>query len=137
MNMQNLKGQLFVLLSAVLFGSYGIWAVLLGSDFGVFFQGYVRSFLVLLILVSIMVLTNSWKPLTKSDMKAYAWCCGFGIFTQAPLYYAFQHAGVGIVSLVFACGRNTEYARVKCALVCHARIYVCGSMCVLVGDRRV
>ena len=101
MHIQNLKGQLFVLLSAVLFGSYGIWAVLLSSDFGVFFQGYVRSFLVLLILLPIMVFTNSWKPLTKSDVKAYAWCCGFGIFTQAPLYYAFQHAGVGIVSLVF------------------------------------
>ncbi len=101
MSLLNLKGQIFVLLSAVLFGSYGVWAVLLGSDFGVFYQGYVRSFLVLLVLVPLVLLTKSWKPLTRDDIKAYAWCCGFGIFTQAPLYYAFQHAGVGIVSLIF------------------------------------
>ncbi|MBI4138025.1 MAG: DMT family transporter [Candidatus Wildermuthbacteria bacterium] len=99
--LQKRKGSFFVLFSALLFGSYGIWAVLLGSDFGVFYQGWIRAFLVLLILVPVVYLTKAWKPLTKADLKLYAWCCGFGIFTQAPLYYAFQHSGVGIASLIF------------------------------------
>ncbi len=101
MRTHSLKGSIFVFLSALLFGSYGIWAVLLGSDFGVFFQGYVRSLLVLIILIPIVLFKKAWKPLTKNDWIRYAWCCGFGVFTQAPLYYAFQHAGVGISSLIF------------------------------------
>lgn len=101
MSTHPLKGPLFVFASALLFGSYGVWAVLLGSDFGVFFQGYVRSLLVLLILVPIAFFQKAWLPLRKEDWRKYAWCCGFGIFTQAPLYYAFQHAGVGISSLMF------------------------------------
>lgn len=101
MHKHSLKGSVFVFLSALLFGSYGIWAVLLGSDFGVFFQGYVRSFLVLIILIPIVLIKKSWKPLTKDDWVKYTWCCAFGVFTQAPLYYAFQHAGVGISSLIF------------------------------------
>ncbi len=101
MQRNSLKGSLFVFLSALLFGSYGIWAVLLSSDFGVFFQGYVRSLLVLIVLVPIIIIKKSWIPLTKHDWIKYAWCCGFGIFTQAPLYYAFQNAGVGISSLMF------------------------------------
>ncbi len=101
MTKHSVKGPLFVFASALLFGSYGVWAVLLGSGFGVFFQGYVRSFLVLLILVPIAVFRKAWKPLDRGDWRAYAWCCGFGVFTQAPLYYAFQHSGVGISSLMF------------------------------------
>ena len=101
MNNQSLKGSLFVFLSALLFGSYGIWAVLLGSDFGPFFQGYVRALLVLLVLVPIVLLQKSWLPLSRDDWKRYSWCMGFGVFTQAPLYYAFQNAGVGISSLIF------------------------------------
>ena len=101
MSFTKIKGPLFVFISALLFGSYGIWAVLLGSDFGPFFQGYVRSFLVLVVLVPFVLITKSWKPLSISDWKKYAWCISFAIFTQAPLYYAFQNAGVGISSLIF------------------------------------
>lgn len=101
MNFSKIKGPLFVFISALLFGSYGIWAVLLGSDFGPFFQGYVRSFLVLVILVPFVLITKSWKPLSIADWKKYAWCVSFAIFTQAPLYYAFQNAGVGVSSLIF------------------------------------
>jgi drug/metabolite transporter (DMT)-like permease len=101
MKISNFKGHIFVFLSALLFGSYGLWAVLLGNDFGVFFQGYVRAFLVLLILVPIAIYTRNWQKISVEDWKKYAWCILFGIFTQAPLYYAFQNAGVGISSLIF------------------------------------
>lgn len=99
--MKNLYGSILVLISSILFGSYGIWSVLLGSDFGVFFQGYIRSGIVLLFLIPICYFTNSWTKMEKPDWKYFYWCCGFAIFTQAPLYYAFQHSGVGISSLIF------------------------------------
>lgn len=104
------KGAALVFLSALLFGSYGIWAVLVGSDFGIFYQGYVRAFLVLLVLIPIVFIQKSWKPLSTNDWKNYMWCIGFGVFTQAPIYYAFQHVGVGISSLIlFSMMLTTSY----------------------------
>lgn len=99
--MKEIKGSLLVFVSAILFGSYGLWSVLLGPDFGVFFQGYVRSAMVLIILIPICYFSGSWIKMQKDDWKYFAWCTVFAVFTQAPLYYAFQNAGVGISSLVF------------------------------------
>jgi drug/metabolite transporter (DMT)-like permease len=101
MKFSKIKGPLFVFLSALLFGSYGVWAVLLGQDFEPFYQGYVRAFLVLVVLVPAVIISRTWIKVTREDWKKYAWCMGFGVFTQAPLYYAFQNAGIGISSLIF------------------------------------
>lgn len=96
-----LKGSLLVLLSSILFASYGIWSKLLGPDFGIFYQGWVRSVIVLLILVPIALLTRQWRPVLRPDIKWILIPVLFGAATQAPLYYAFVHAGIGISSVVF------------------------------------
>lgn len=90
-----------ILISAILFGSYGIWAKMLGTDFGVYYQGWTRSALVLLVLVPIMFITKSYKPIQKKDWKWIAISVLFGVFTQAPLYYAFNNASIGTVTLIF------------------------------------
>lgn len=98
---KQLKGSLLIFLSSILFGSYGIWSVLAGKDFGVFFQGYVRAIMVLLFLIPLCIYFKSWVKIEKRDYKSFALFSFFIVFTQAPLYYAFQHSGVGIASLVF------------------------------------
>ena len=98
---KQLKGSLFIFLSSILFGSYGIWSVLAGKDFGVFFQGYVRAIMVLVFLIPLCIYMRSWVKIEKKDYKSFALFSLFVVFTQAPLYYAFQHSGVGIASLVF------------------------------------
>ncbi len=96
-----IKGSFFVFISALLYGSYGVWSVLLGKEFGVFFQGYMRAALVLIVLIPTCYFTKNWVPMKWSDMKSFAWCLGFLVFSQAPIYYAYQNAGVGIINLVF------------------------------------
>lgn len=98
---KQLKGSLLIFISSILFGSYGIWSILAGKDFGVFFQGYVRAVMVLLFLVPLCIYFKSWVKIEKKDYKPFALFSLFVVFTQAPLYYAFQHSGVGIASLVF------------------------------------
>ncbi len=90
-----------ILISAVGFGSYGIWSRYIGAEFGVFFQGWVRSALVLAILLPVAYFTKSFKPVKKSDLKWVITPVIFGIFTQAPLYYAFNHADIGTATLIF------------------------------------
>lgn len=96
-----LTGYLMVLLSAIGFGSYGVWSKYIGADFGVFFQGWVRSALVLSFLIPIAYFTKSFHPIKKKDLKWILIPVIFGIATQAPLYYAYTHMDIGSVTLVF------------------------------------
>lgn len=95
------RGTLLVLLSSVLFASYGIWSKLLGLDFGIFYQGWVRSLIVLIILIPIAVITHQWGKIERKDYRWILIPVLFGAATQAPLYYAFVHAGIGISSVIF------------------------------------
>lgn len=96
-----IKGPLFVFLSAVMFGSYGIWSRLIGSDLGIFYPGWTRSLLISLILFPILLFTKQIVPIQRKDWK---WMSVFLIFTtmtQAPLFYAFNHMDVGTATLLF------------------------------------
>lgn len=99
--MSYLKGIIYVFLSAIAFASYGVWSKLLGEGFGVFFQGWVRSAIVLAILIPIVYFTGNWKKMERKDWKWLSVPVLFGIFTQAPLYYAYIHAGIGIATVLF------------------------------------
>ncbi len=90
-----------ILVSAIGFGSYGVWSRLIGAEFGVFFQGWVRSALVLLFLLPITFLTKKWKPVKREDWKWLLAPVAFGAATQAPLYYAFNHMDIGTATLIF------------------------------------
>lgn len=90
-----------ILLSSVLFGSYGVWSKLMGNEFGVFFQGWVRSLIVLAILVPILLLTKNYKRIEKGDWRWILITAGFSLFTQVPLYYAFVHTSIGTATLLF------------------------------------
>lgn len=90
-----------ILLSSLLFGSYGVWSLLMGDKFGVFYQGWVRSVIVLLLLIPLVLITKSYKPVERSDIKWLLLPVLFGIATQAPLYYAFNHTSIGTATLLF------------------------------------
>jgi len=90
-----------IFVSAIGFGSYGVWSRLIGPEFGVFFQGWTRSALVLLFLIPLAIVTKNLKPIKAADWKWLLTAVGFGIATQAPLYYAFNHLDIGTATLIF------------------------------------
>lgn len=95
------KGVLLILISALMFGSYGVWSKLIGDSFGVFYQGYTRAIIISLILFPILFYTKQIIPIKRSDWK---WLSVFLIFTsatQAPIFYAFNHMDIGSASLLF------------------------------------
>ena len=92
----------YILLSALLFGSYGIWSTIIGDyGFGIFYQGWVRAAIILLLLTPIMLVTRSFRFIAREDWKWMSIYALFCIFTQAPLYYAFITTGIGISTLIF------------------------------------
>ncbi len=90
-----------ILASAFCFGSYGVWSRLLGHDFAVFYQGWVRSALILAILLPIAIVGKHLKPIRKTDRKWFSITMIFTVFTQVPLYFAFNHLSLGVATFIF------------------------------------
>ncbi|MBP9836815.1 MAG: DMT family transporter [Candidatus Pacebacteria bacterium] len=103
-NISKNKGLLYILLSTIMFGSYGLWSKLIGNDFGIFYQGWTRTFLISIILFPIVFYRKEIVSIEKKDWK---WMSVFLIstsLTQAPIFYAFNHMDIGTATLLFFVG---------------------------------
>ena len=98
---QHTKGVVLILLSALMFGSYGLWSRLIGDSFGIFYQGWTRALLITILLLPLLLYKKEIVPIKRKDWR---WLFVFLIFTsltQAPLFYAFNHMDIGTASLIF------------------------------------
>ncbi len=99
--MDKLKGSLAILGTAICYGSYGVWAKLIGSEFGLFFQTYTRAIIAWLIVIAIVIFLKQWRPIkSKFDYGVLVLISFLGIFTQS-VYYAYLHLGIGLTSVLF------------------------------------
>lgn len=96
-----LQGTLLVLLSALMFGSYGIWSRLMGDSFGAFYQGWTRALIIIVLLLPFLIAKKAIVPIDRSDWKWMTIFLLFTSLTQAPLYYAFNNMDVGSATLLF------------------------------------
>lgn len=95
------KGIVLVLISALMFGSYGVWSRLMGGTFDIFYQGWTRALIILLVLLPVLLYKKQIVPIRKEDWKWMAVFLIFTSLTQAPLYYAFNHMDIGTATLMF------------------------------------
>jgi drug/metabolite transporter (DMT)-like permease len=90
-------GASLVVVSSLVYASYGVWIKLLGNFLGDFTQGVVRSVLVILLLLPMAI----WgKQLSRMHWRRDFWhLVGLLIaafFISAPLFYAVKIIGVGL-----------------------------------------
>lgn len=97
----SIRGYSMILASALLFGTYGVWSRLIGDTFPPFYQTYIRCILIILIMLPFMLANNTFCKIKRKDWPQLGVFVGFCIFTQVPLYYAFNHAPIGTVQLLF------------------------------------
>lgn len=99
--MKSLKGSLLIFASTLCFASYGVWSRLLGSHFAVFCQGWVRSIIILLVLLPFTIFGKRLRPIKKGDRGWFTVTMICTVFTQAPLYFAFNHLPLGTATFIF------------------------------------
>jgi len=98
------RGLVFILLSTVMFGSYGVWSRLIGNSFGVFYQGWTRTLLIALVLFPIVYYKKEIVRISRKDWKWMAVFLVSTSLTQAPIFYAFNHMDLGAANLLFFVG---------------------------------
>ena len=99
--MHKTYGIVLILIASLLFGSYGVWAKLIGGDMGVFFQGWSRGLIIALALFPILYFKKLIVPIKKEHWRWLAVFLFFTSLTQAPLFYAFTHMDIGSATLLF------------------------------------
>jgi drug/metabolite transporter (DMT)-like permease len=73
----------------------------MGNSFGPFYQAWVRSLVIILIMLPFMLASKSFRKIERKDWPQVGIFIAFCICTQVPLYYAFNHAPIGTVQLIF------------------------------------
>lgn len=92
---KKLTGSMFLLMSAVIYGLYGIFSRYV-SEFGSFSQSWVR-FLTVLSVIFIMFIFGrfEWKKIQKKDIKwFFVWILPAS-FQPAMTFTAFNHLPLG------------------------------------------
>ncbi len=98
---QHTKGIVLIFLSAVMFGSYGVWSRLIGESFGDFYQGWTRGLITVVILLPFLLYKKEIISIKREDWGWLFVFLVFTSFTQAPIFYAFTHMDIGTASLLF------------------------------------
>ena len=90
-----------IFISAIGFALNGVFARILGHDFGVFYQGWVSSAIILVVLLPIAVKGKFLKPIQKPHRKWFSITIFFSVISQAPLYLAFNYLTLGTATFIF------------------------------------
>ncbi|HEY1835242.1 MAG TPA: DMT family transporter [Candidatus Saccharimonadales bacterium] len=96
-----LYGSSLIVLSSIFYGSYGIWTRLMGNSFGPYAQAWIKSALVVVLLAPFMFLgKRKWEPVRwRADRKWFLLLLFASWLASGPLYYAINHAGIGLAVL--------------------------------------
>jgi drug/metabolite transporter (DMT)-like permease len=98
---ESTKGALIVALSALFFGSYGVWSRIIGNQVDNLFQVYVRSLIILIFIIPIGIFTHNFKKVEKKDRKWIFIYSMASSLTVAPIFYAYNKIGIGSATLLF------------------------------------
>ncbi len=99
--MNKTYGIILILVSSLLFGSYGVWAKLIGDGMDPFYQGWSRAVIILLLITPILLYKGLIVPIKREHWKWFAIFLAFTSATQAPLFYAFNNMDIGSATLLF------------------------------------
>ena len=100
MKLFNIKGSLFITISSFSFAMNGIFYKQLAA-YDIFYQTYVKSIIIVLVLLAFGIYSKAFKKISKEDIRSYAIVLGFTIFTVAPATYAYRYLELGTVSFLF------------------------------------
>lgn len=95
------RGTGLILLSALFYGSYGVWSRLMMGSFGEFSQAWTRG---LLLLTVVLVANWKWKLFRKVKREDWKWFVPIamaGGLNQAPYFFGFEHLDIGTATLLF------------------------------------
>lgn len=98
--LKQIKGSIFIIISALMFGSYGLLSRGI-EQYDIFYQTYLRCLIISIFLLVLGYINKDFKRIKKEDIKWFVVVCIFTIFSIAPIVYAFKYLTLGTASFLF------------------------------------
>ncbi|HUV42753.1 MAG TPA: DMT family transporter [Patescibacteria group bacterium] len=90
--------------ATLLYGLYGVYSRLIGLDFGVFYQNFLRNLIVAVILIFYLSLKKEWQRIKIKDIKwIIAWVFS-GFIAIITIFIAFNKIPIGMALFIFYAG---------------------------------
>lgn len=90
----------YIMLSALLFGSYGVLSRFLSEDFNPFTATWTRSLMIVIILIIPVAYSRSFKMIRRKDIKWLSILLGSASLIFPLNFYGFTHLHVGAATLI-------------------------------------
>lgn len=94
-------GTSYILISALFYGSYGVWSRLMVGSFGEFSQAWSRGLILLMVVLLLNWKIKFIKRIERRDWKWFLTIALAGGLNQAPYYMGFKHLTIGTATLLF------------------------------------
>lgn len=94
-------GTSYILISALFYGSYGVWSRLMVGSFGEFSQAWSRGLILLVVVLLLNWKIKFIKRIERGDWKWFLTIALAGGLNQAPYYMGFEHLTIGTATLLF------------------------------------
>lgn len=98
---KNTRANLLVLVSALLFGSYGLWQRELSVQFDAFNATWSRSIIIIVVLLWYTRRKKQLRAIEKADRRWMALSFGTGSLVLLFSFFGFEHLDIGPATLVF------------------------------------
>lgn len=98
---KKMLGTGYILISALFYGSYGIWSRLMVGTFGEFSQAWTRGLLLLVVVLLLNWKIKFIKKIENNDWKWFITIALAGGLNQAPYFLGFEYLTIGTATLLF------------------------------------
>jgi len=96
-----IKGIVFILVSAFFYGTYGIWSRLMAVSFGEFTQVWTRGLLLLIVILILNLKFKIFKKIERTNLPWFIIIALSGGLNQAPYFFGFKHLTIGTATMLF------------------------------------
>ncbi|HNT30163.1 MAG TPA: DMT family transporter [bacterium] len=98
--MKHYRGSFALLIAAMLYGLFGVFARIVGNELAVFYQSWTRNVLILCLIIPWIVVKRRWKPVAGNDMLWYAIRALVAIILMSCTFTAFNAVNIGTVYIL-------------------------------------
>lgn len=102
--LNNISGFWALIFGTAIFGIFGVYSRLIGIEFGIFNQMWVRNIIVALLVAVYCIRTNKWQKIAKKDRLWFVIWPLIGMFVTVGLFVATIKLSIGTAMLLFYVG---------------------------------
>ncbi|KKP85734.1 MAG: DMT family permease [candidate division CPR3 bacterium GW2011_GWE2_35_7] len=104
---QQSLGVTAILISTIFYGLMGVYSKIIGVNFGIFTQSYIRNLIVFLIIfVLCLVLRKKWVKIQKQDIPWIILWSISGTIASVCFFVAVNYLSIGTTVIIFFAGSN-------------------------------